>query len=272
MCENISNLDKIVEFCLKNVLILNENNLNYNKKYSLAVKLIEDGYLIHCTNAIFNDFNSDFIKGGMRAKEGYGFYFTDMPYKALDYGEIFKLIKKDDFNFLNSSDNINTKLFFNDDIEIEIAQLNYQLDNCRNNREYNYIINEIEKLKEKSKQFNANLSFYIKDAIKNGAKTYGNLEYLIRNPKTTIPQLIQTYINNGYDGYYTDGIYTVFNISKLNKYAIKNSDEIIQNYINSLTNESIKTNKINSTKTNKTNIIVESLYNEIINEMISPVV
>ena len=69
------------------------------EKYDIAVKLIGNGYLIHCTNAVFNEFDKSYIQGGSRAHEGYGFYFTDMPYKAISYGEIFKIIKKDDFNF-----------------------------------------------------------------------------------------------------------------------------------------------------------------------------
>ena len=75
-----------------------------DEKYDIAVKLIGNGYLIHCTNAVFNEFDKAYIKGGSRAHEGYGFYFTDLPYKAISYGEIFKIIRKDDFNFLNTLD------------------------------------------------------------------------------------------------------------------------------------------------------------------------
>lgn len=42
-----------------------------------------------------------------------------------------------------------------------------------------------------------------------------------------IPKIIKIYIDNGYDGYVTDGIYTVFNFDKLNKYLIKDVDSII---------------------------------------------
>ena len=168
----------------------------------------------------------------MRAKEGYGFYFTDMPYKAIDYGTNFKLIKKEDFNWLNSREQIDTKMFYNEDIEIKIASLEYQLDNVRNNREWDYINSEIDKYKNKLNSYDEELYFYIKQAIKEGAKTYGNLEYLIRNPHLNIPKLIKCYINNGFDGYYTDGIYTVFNTNKLNHLMIKNPEEIIQNYLN----------------------------------------
>jgi hypothetical protein len=73
--------------------------MEYNDKYNLAVNLIQKGYLIHCTNEQFTHFDAKHIKGGGRAKEGYGFYFSDMPYKPIGYGENFKVIKKSDFNF-----------------------------------------------------------------------------------------------------------------------------------------------------------------------------
>ena len=47
-----------------------------DEKYDIAVKLIGNGYLIHCTNAVFNEFDKSYIQGGSRAHEGYGFYFT----------------------------------------------------------------------------------------------------------------------------------------------------------------------------------------------------
>ena len=193
------------------------------EKYNIAVKLIRNGYLIHCTNAVFNKFDKAYIRGGNRAHEGYGFYFTDMPYKAISYGEIFKLIKKDDFNFLNSKTPIDTSLFYNDNkyIEQQIYTLEYYLENCRNNNEYNYYSNEIVKLKRQLSQNDESLKVNVEMAIKDGAKTYGQLEYLIRNPLVMIPKLIKVLINNGYDGYITDGIYTVFNFDKLNKYLIR---------------------------------------------------
>lgn len=194
--------------------------MSYKEKYNLCVKLISDGYLVHCTNAIFDSFDEKYIQGGMRAKEGYGFYFTDMPYKAIEYGDIFKLIKKDNFNWLNSSEKIDLNLFYNENLQIEIAKLEQQLDNVHNNREWDYINTQIYKYNEMIQSFDDVLYSYIKQAIKDGAKTYGNLEYLIRNPHLTLLRLINTYIKNGFDGYYTDGIYTVFNIEKLNKNVI----------------------------------------------------
>ena len=134
-----------------------------DEKYGIAVKLIGNGYLIHCTNAVFNEFDKSYIKGGSRAHEGYGFYFTDMAYKAISYGDIFKIIRKDDFNFLNSSAPIDTSLFYKDNgqIEQQIYKLEYYLDNARNNRDYNYYSNEIDKLKSQLSQNDDNLKAHI---------------------------------------------------------------------------------------------------------------
>ena len=35
-----------------------------DEKYDIAVKLIRNGYLIHCSNAVFNEFDKAYIKGG----------------------------------------------------------------------------------------------------------------------------------------------------------------------------------------------------------------
>ena len=210
--------------------------LSYEDRYKLAVQLIQKGYLIHCTNDNFDSFDSSFIKGGMRAKEGYGFYFTDMPYKAIDYGSLFKVIKKDDFKFLDSSDKIDISLFYDDALEVKLAKIEAALDNVRNIREYDYYTQLQNELKQKLNSYDKELYRYVKLAIKEGAKTYGNLEYLIRSPHTTIPKLVQVYIDNGYDGYYTDGIYTVFNFDKLNNHFKTLTDDDL----NRILNESLK--------------------------------
>ena len=145
------------------------------EKYDYAAKLISKGYLVHCTNAEFDKFDKQFIQGGRRAKEGYGFYFTDMPYKPITYGDIFKIIKKDDFNWLNTKDKIDTNLFFDDSLKDKIAELNYQLDYCRNNREFDYLSSEIQKCKDKLNSFDKELIDYVKLAISEGAETFGNL-------------------------------------------------------------------------------------------------
>lgn len=182
--------------------------------FKLVAKLISNGYLIHCSPNDFDYFDETYIKGGFRAKEGYGFYFSNMPYKPIEYGDYIYAIKYNDFNFLNSSNPIDPDLFHLDYMT-DIQRLEILQDNIRNIREYDAISEEIQNIKN---SVDTDLIDYIKDAIRNGAKTYGQLEYLIRNPNINIPKLIKIYLNNGYDGYVTDNaIFTVFNMNKLNK-------------------------------------------------------
>lgn len=192
--------------------------MNYDLKYKIAVDLIEKGYIIHCTNEEFNSFDSAYIKGGQRGKEGYGFYFSDMPYKPIEYGENWKIVPKDAFNFLNYKTPISLDMF-QDDIDVELYRLYDKLDNSRNIREYDMIENEIQRLKKiKSKIGGSYLYDNIRIAIKQyGAETIGQLEYYIPNPQKTLPMLANFYVYLGYDGYETDGIYTIFNFDKLNK-------------------------------------------------------
>lgn len=197
--------------------------MEYNDKYNLAVNLIQKGYLIHCTNEQFTHFDAKHIKGGGRAKEGYGFYFSDMPYKPIGYGDNFKVIKKSDFNFLNSSTPISDLSYiFDNRLQSEIYRLEQTRDNVRSNREWDALSNEIDELKQEYQNIGGDELFQnINTAIKMyGAKTVGNLEYKIPNPEFSIPHLVQLYVLYGYDGYVTDGIYTVFNFNKLNQCVI----------------------------------------------------
>lgn len=195
--------------------------MDYQTKYQIATDLIEKGYIIHCTNEEFNSFDPSYIKGGSRAREGYGFYFTDMAYKPIDYGNIFKVVKKDNFNFLNSQSMIDLDMF-KFSFKTKIAKLEYMLNDVRNNREYDMIQNEIEKLSIQNNEIGGEEFFDIilKTIKQHNIKTYGQLEYYIMNPKKWVPKLVQLYIYYGYDGYVTDGIYTIFNFEKLNQHVV----------------------------------------------------
>ena len=111
--------------------------MDYSEKYKLACDLIKQGYLIHCTDNDFDNFDSEYIKGGSRAREGYGFYFSDMPYKPIEYGKYFYIIKKNDFTFIDADFNINKSNYLYDNLVIpydkEIYKLEELLFNCRNN-------------------------------------------------------------------------------------------------------------------------------------------
>lgn len=234
------NYNTLIEKIVNNVIDnLNEKFINQyseSQKYKIAVYLINKGYLIHCTNTNFSQFNSSFIQGGSRAKEGYGFYFSDMPYKSIQYGDIFKIIEKDKFNFLPLKDKVDLHWFSTDDIDAQISKFNYMLDNARNNREFDYYMSQIQQLKNEKEDLGIddNLLLYIKDALSNGNNSYGSLEYYIKNPQINIPKLISVYTKHGYDGGYYEGIYTVWNIDKLNQNVIELNDEDIKEIAQSL--------------------------------------
>ena len=194
--------------------------MNYDLKYKIAVDLIEKGYIIHCTNANFDKFDSSYIVGEFRAKEGYGFYFSDMPYKPIEYGENWKIVKKDVFNFLKSNQNISLDMF-EDTFAKKIYKLEDELWSVRNNHHYDLIKNEIEQLQAKYDEIGGSELFSnIETAIKvYGASTIGEIECCIPNPRKMLPLLAKLYIYYGYDGYETSGIYTIFNIDKLNQYV-----------------------------------------------------
>ena len=210
--------------CFK--LFINDNikiNMDYNQKYKLAANLIQKGYIVHCTDADFKYFSPSHIKGGSRAKEGYGVYFSDMPYKPIEYGDIFKVVKKSDFNFINSQDPITKYSYiFNNDFLTDIYRLEQRLDTIRNVREYDELDAEISRLRNEYKKIGGDELFRSIDMAINQyrAKTIGGLEYNLPNPDTMIPKLTQLYIQYGFDGYETDGIYTIFNFDKLNQLVI----------------------------------------------------
>lgn len=197
--------------------------MDYNQKYKLAANLIQKGYIVHCTDADFKYFSPSHIKGGSRAKEGYGVYFSDMPYKPIEYGDIFKVVKKSDFNFINSQDPITKYSYiFNNDFLTDIYRLEQRLDTIRNVREYDELDAEISRLRNEYKKIGGDELFRSIDMAINQyrAKTIGGLEYNLPNPDTMIPKLTQLYIQYGFDGYETDGIYTIFNFDKLNQLVI----------------------------------------------------
>lgn len=197
--------------------------MDYNQKYKLAANLIQKGYIVHCTDAFFKYFSPSHIKGGSRAKEGYGIYFSDMPYKPIEYGDIFKVVKKSDFNFINSQDPITKYSYiFNNDILTDIYRLERRLDTIRNVREYDELNAEISRLRNEYEKIGGDELFRCIDMAINQykAKTIGGLEYNLPNPDTMIPKLTQLYTQYGFDGYETDGIYTIFNFDKLNKLVI----------------------------------------------------
>ena len=215
------------------------------QKYNICGKLLDSGYLIHGTMHDFTSFDSAFITGGFRAKEGYGFYFSDEAYKPLEYGQNinkFKIIKKNDFNFLELTDKVDINLFSCEDKYITLSRLEDELYTVRNNRDYEEINNEINQLKHYlDTNFNGDLFNEIKRILREKPEcNYGQLQFYIPNPQKYIPIICQILARNGVDGFHYDNVYTVFNFDKLNKLMIKDIKPIINNIIGESVDKVIK--------------------------------
>ena len=203
--------------------------MGYSDLYDIINNLINRGYLVHATNKDFNQFDYNKIIGGSRAKEGYGFYFSDMAYKPIEYGNNIKAIKKEDFNFINLTDPIDLSLFYDIDKYNRLKEIKEKLKNARSLREELMLEDEYDKLRDYL-LFNCNKALFddIVEAINEGAKNYGQLQSLIRDYKKNIPLICKAMVDNGYDGFYYDHVYTVFNFDKLNRLVINNAEKLIE--------------------------------------------
>lgn len=207
--------------------------MELEKKYThreyIASELIKNGFLIHCTNNKFSgDFDASYIHGGERGREGYGFYFSDMPYKSIQYGGYWKIIPKSVFNFIKLTEPIDLDFLFNynrlKEIEEEIYSIRAQLENVRNNREWDLLSDREDKLRELRDNLNNYRYSMLKDAIlfcikDYNPKNYGQLCQYIMNPQYFLPQLSTLLVEKGIDGWEYEGIYTIFNFEKLNQYV-----------------------------------------------------
>lgn len=199
--------------------------------YNICRELISKGYLVHSTNANFNSFSPEYIRGGCRAREGYGAYFTDTAYKAEEYGTKIKAVKKDIFNFieLRASVEYGSELYFqlfgNDERKKKRQELEAQIDILMSDGRYREALDlydEIDKLGSSIDEDYGVLYGSLRqdclEAIERfGAKNLGSLQYNIMNPQKNLPLLASALIKIGYDGGHDDNIYTIWNFEKLNQ-------------------------------------------------------
>lgn len=210
--------------------ILNESGYltNYSNIYNILADEIKNGYIIHGSNEDFDIFDPSKIKGGFRAKEGYGFYFSDSPYKPMEYGNKFKKVKKEDFNFINAHDRINLEMFKNPFIA-EYDKFEALQNSCRNIREYDMCAIGMEKAKANIDKYGDIFDIVSKTIKQHNLTQIGSIEYYIENPPHNVPKLINLYRYYGFDGYHSDNVYTIFNFEKLNMLV---EDVNIPDYVN----------------------------------------
>lgn len=203
--------------------------------YNICNDLISKGYLVHGTNANFTQFSPDFIRGGSRAREGYGIYFTDTAYKAEEYGSKIKAVKKDLFNFIELRASVEygselyCQLFGNDEKKKKRQEIQTKIDFLMDNnrvREALDLYDELDKLGSSIDDdygvLNGSLRRDCLEAIETfGAKNLGSLQYNVMNPQRNLPLLANALIKLGYDGGHDDNVYTIWNFEKLNKNIIQ---------------------------------------------------
>ena len=199
--------------------------------YNVCYRLINNGYLVHGTNADFREFSPEFIRGGSRAREGYGAYFTDTAYKAEEYGTKIKAVKKDLFNFVELRASVEygselyCQLFGSDEKKKKRQEIQSKIDFLIDNnrvREALDLYDELDKLGSSIDDDYGVLYGSLRrdclEAIETfGAKNLGSLQYNIMNPQRNLPLLANALVKLGYDGGHDDNIYTIWNFEKLNK-------------------------------------------------------
>lgn len=201
--------------------IVNEFHVDGYKCYDTLSDIIGKGYLIHGTPNDFESFDEGKIKGGCRGEYGYGAYFTDAAYKALEYGLEIYMTKKDIYNFLNLDQEPNVSVISKlIDVIDEINMAQYKLEYVTNNREYDYYNSIIDSLREsKPSDMEEFILSMFRKAIESGE--FHSLEqcykHVIGNiPSRLVKTLSTTLMKCGYDGVKCGNQYCIYNIKKLN--------------------------------------------------------
>lgn len=234
--------------------------------------LAKQGYIFHGTNEKFDAFDSNKIQGGSRGREGYGAYFTNEAYKAEEYGNEFIILSTKGMNIVNSDNTFSQlNIMSPDDIKVKIEQLNYQLDNVRNRRDYDAINNEIEQYKNYLDDkllsgINYDdyqiLSKYDFKPLSNDSTIYNALSFAYNKLSSTgMKSVSQILLNMGIDGYIIGNVYVIINFNKLNNNIVKDKESLI----NSMVNEN-KMKKVVSLKRRDVNEMVETIISKILKE------
>ena len=233
-------------------LVLEDINIKLNvksflsdelKKHELLSKVIENGFVLHGTNQEFMDFESAYIKGSNRMVYGWGFYFTDTPYKIREYGDNLKILDIKPFNLLDLSCDckwLKRILSEIDDIDVRIHQYKEYLQDVVNLREYEAIQTEIEKLERTKDVYEKH-----QDIIHLIHKLYNECNdvlFLNQSLRKYINEkmISQFYLTLGFDGFKYENQYIIFNMNKLNKNLVGDVEKFLYRFISgSVINEDV---------------------------------
>ena len=198
----------------------------YDTNYNVIVKYIKNGYLVHGSTKIYDKFDQSKIKGGTRGEFGYGMYFTDTPYKALEYGNEIYLTKQNLYNFLDLAQTPFNPFEYIDNIKAQIINYEDKLNYVRSNREYDYYTNLIDELNMKINNYNSYESKIIEkfsEAI--AISSNRTMEHIFKYVRNNVPSSYDKYISSsllklGYDGVKCENQYVIFNFDLLNNNLI----------------------------------------------------
>lgn len=195
--------------------------------YEKLNAVLRKGYLIHGGELEFDTFNPDMIRGGSRGVYGYGMYFTDEAYKALEYGQSIVMTKKDIYNLWDLDGNYDGFIRRTVDIKDMIEKWEHRLDNCRNIREWDECEAEIEKLKSETPKLNM-YEDIVQTKFMQALRKYKhrNMEDLYKWVLGGLPENLSRHVSSyllkmGYDGVKCGNQYVIFNFDKLNRNLFK---------------------------------------------------
>ena len=203
--------------------------------FNTCNKFISKGYLVHGTNTEFEHFSPDNIRGGNRAREGYGAYFTDTAYKAEEYGQKIYAIPRQAFNFIELTESVEygsvlyKQLFGDDENKKKREELDAQINFLMSNERIREALDLMDERDELDSSIDDDYGVLYGSLREScllainyyGAKNLGSLQYNLINPNVNLPHLAQALTVLGYDGGHYDNVYTIWNFDKLNKNLIK---------------------------------------------------
>ena len=215
-------------------------------RFRVVAMLGKDGIVVHGDDKDLDFFDSSKIRGGARARYGWGAYFADAAYKCEEYGNNFTFLDIRSFNIIDLYEKASSgKVYFAgklreyDEINRDLATARERLDNVRNIREYDYYDDMVNELKDKLDLLFSDDSEYtmyrlLDEKLKKEPDIrYGELnKWLANNFSSMIGDWMVSnlYRDAGIDGFKCDNEYCLFNFKKINSNIIKDRDKLVANY------------------------------------------
>ena len=215
-------------------------------RFRVVHQLGKNGIVVHGDDKDLTFFDSSKIRGGTRARYGWGAYFADAAYKCEEYGNCFTFLDIRSFNIIDlygsaSSGNVNfaDKLKEYDEINRQMQMARDKLDNARNVRDYDYWDDMVNELKDKLDLVFSDDSEYTMYHLlseklqKEPNIRYGELNKWLANNFSSMLgdwMVANLYRDAGVDGFKCDNEYCLFNFKKINANIIKDRDKLIANY------------------------------------------